>query len=310
METSTEISIAAVVVTYNRMETLKRCVSALQAQTGYVPDILLIDNASTDGTALFCRTLAENNNKIHYYNTGSNLGGAGGFSFGIKTGVLEGYNYLWLMDDDTIPEDNALEMLLQAAEKLDGKFGFLSSYAVWKDGSACKMNVPGPSNCWKEEVDNQFENKIFRIDYASFVSMLIKSDVVRDVGLPIKEFFIWSDDIEYTTRISKKYPCYFVYESRVLHAMQTNASTNILNEKSDRLERYRYLYRNRYYIAKNGYKRDFILFQILTMNTIRDLMKSESRDKLRRMKIVIQSYLSGIRFHPQIEYVNEEREKK
>ena len=310
MEISTVISIAAVVVTYNRLEMLKQCVNALQAQTGHVPDILLIDNASTDGTELYCRTLAQKNKKIQYFNTGSNLGGAGGFSYGIKTGVLKGYDYLWLMDDDTIPEDNALDMLLQIAEKLNGKFGFLSSYAVWKDGSACKMNVPGLSSCWKEEVDNQFENKILRIDYASFVSMLVKSDVVRDVGLPIKEFFIWSDDIEYTTRISKKYPCYFVYESRVLHAMQTNASTNILNEKSDRLERYRYLYRNRYYIAKNGYKRDFILFQILTMNTIRDLMKSESRDKLRRMKIVIQSYLSGIRFHPQIEYVNEEREKK
>ena len=37
---------------------------------------------------------------------------------------------------------------------------------------------------------------------ASFVSLFIPSHVVYDVGLPIREFFIWADDLEYTTALT------------------------------------------------------------------------------------------------------------
>lgn len=75
--------IAAVVVTYNRKELLKKNIEALLKQTYKEFDIYIIDNASTDGTYEYIKEYIDSN-QIHYENTNKNLGGAGGFNFGIK----------------------------------------------------------------------------------------------------------------------------------------------------------------------------------------------------------------------------------
>lgn len=297
---------AAIVVTCNRIELLKKCISALLGQTGRQFDILVIDNASNDGTGEYIADQARQVDRIRYFNTGSNLGGAGGFSFGVKQGVIMDYDYLWLMDDDTIPNPDALEKLLQQADRLEDRFGFLSSYAVWTDGSPCIMNIPRINPKWARQMDNIFENRVMPLESASFVSLLVRADVVRDVGLPIKEFFIWADDVEYTWRISEKYPCYLIYDSRVLHEMKENVRASILQESGDRLDRYRYLYRNRCYTVRQHQRLERLLYAIKVRNTVRDLLRSDIPDKHRRAGIVLSSYLSGWFFHPSIEYADEE----
>ena len=89
---------AAVIVTYNRKAMLQRCLRALCTQTAGVPELWVIDNASTDGTAELVAQL--NLPTMHYYNTGKNLGGAGGFACGIQQAACSGAEYLWIMDDD------------------------------------------------------------------------------------------------------------------------------------------------------------------------------------------------------------------
>lgn len=117
-------AIAAVVVTCNRCNLLKLCLYALLGQT--VPcDILIVDNHSADETERMIRAIE--NPRVSYRNTGENLGGAGGFNFGLRWAIEQGYDYLWLMDDDTLPQDNALEELLNADSLLNGRYGFLSS---------------------------------------------------------------------------------------------------------------------------------------------------------------------------------------
>ena len=109
--------VAAVVVTYNRLEFLKRCVNSLHKQT--VPcDILVVDNASTDETAQWL----ESQTDIFFHNTGSNLGGAGGFHYGMRWAVEANYDYLWVMDDDCFPKTDALEKLLSADSLLKGVY--------------------------------------------------------------------------------------------------------------------------------------------------------------------------------------------
>ena len=94
-------SVAAVVVTYNRLPLLRQCLAALAAQTAQDLTIFLVDNASTDGTAEAVAEMALPN--LVYRNTGKNLGGAGGFAYGVREAALAGYDALWLMDDDTLP---------------------------------------------------------------------------------------------------------------------------------------------------------------------------------------------------------------
>ena len=130
---------AAVIVTYNRKAMLQRCLRALCTQTAGVPELWVIDNASTDGTAELVAQL--NLPTMHYYNTGKNLGGAGGFACGIQQAACSGAEYLWIMDDDCLPEPDALQQLLLADAELDGQYGWLSSRALAPDGKDQPMNL-------------------------------------------------------------------------------------------------------------------------------------------------------------------------
>ena len=295
--------IAAVVVTYNRKELLKKCIQHILEQSVDSLDIVVIDNGSTDGTEKDIHDIYADNEQVIYINTKENLGGAGGFSFGIKWAAKKGYDYLWIMDDDTIPEKNTLEEFLNADKALNGEYGFLSSYAKWIDGTACNMNVPRISNNSRVNIDDEFNYSLMQVESASFVSMFVKTEVVKKVGLPIKEFFIWADDVEYTRRISKQYPCYFVYKSQVVHEMGSNQATSIIESDETRLERYKLLYRNKYYIVRHGAKREKILYWLEIKNTIRDIRKSNCSHKSKRCRIVLGSCIKGLTFKPTIEYL-------
>ena len=110
-------NIVAVVVTYNRKELLKECIEELTKNKEI--DVMIIDNASTDGTADMIKEYTSN--KLFYVNTGKNLGGAGGFNFGIKEALKQdNYDYIWIMDDDTIVHEDSLEKLVEKAELLNG----------------------------------------------------------------------------------------------------------------------------------------------------------------------------------------------
>ena len=127
---------AAVVVTHNRIDLLKQCVAHLENQT-CACDILIVDNASTDGTAQWLESKPE----LNYRNTGANLGGAGGFNLGMRWAVEKGYDFVWVMDDDCLPQSEALQKLLEADGILEGSYGWLSSSVLWTDGNLCRMNL-------------------------------------------------------------------------------------------------------------------------------------------------------------------------
>jgi len=290
--------IAAIVVTYNRKEMLIQNIEALLNQTYEDMDILIIDNGSSDGTYEFIYNFIDNQ-KIHYQNTQRNLGGAGGFNYGIKEAIKGEYEYIWLMDDDCLPNEKCLEKLINADEELEGRYGFLSSVTYWKDGKLCNMNIQKVSLYKKlKECDERFSPVIM----ASFVSLFMKTETVIEMGLPIKEFFIWADDLEYTRRISRKYPSYVVNNSNVIHDTNSNTGSNIAIDDA-RIERYRYAYRNEFYVARkegvNG-----ILYQLCKiLYHIAKVLCSKNVNKWRKMKIIISSSYRGIFFNPKIEFI-------
>lgn len=289
--------VAAVVVTYNRKKLLKECLENLLNQDYRNLDILVIDNASTDGTEAIVSQFEDK--RVKYINTGKNLGGAGGFQFGVQKAVIQGYDYLWLMDDDTMPTKSALQALMAFATA-NPQFGFLSSKVLWKDGSICNMNIP------KVTIDSKLHNfggNPSRIVMASFVSFFVPARVVKKVGLPIKEFFIWGDDIEYSRRISRQFNCYFIPESIVIHKSVANIGSNIATDSNDRLNRYRYAYRNEVYIyRREGFAGWIHLLLKTVLHILRVVFKAPDNKK-ERLSIIWNSTKKGFRFHPQIEFV-------
>ena len=290
--------VAAVVVTYNRKELLKENIEALLQQKPLIPDIIIIDNNSTDGTY---EAIAPYLRSINYINTGANLGGAGGFHFGIKKAVEMGYEYLWIMDDDCIPQDDSLNALLETDTLLKGDYGYLSSKVLWKDGTICSMNIQRETLTQKLK---DLDNGLKPIAMASFVSLFIKADTIKTFGLPIKEFFIWTDDWEFTRRISRKQKCYFVPSSIVIHKSNSNIGAQIYNDSSERIPRYHYLYRNDVFLyRREGFKGFAYEALRLTSHFFKVLFKAKDHKK-ERIKAIFQGTNSGRSFHPEIEFPN------
>lgn len=295
-------NILAVVVTYNRIRLLTECLEALdnQAERGF--DILVIDNASTDGTSEF---LSQKNQKnFSYITLSENTGGAGGFYTGIKEGVKRGYKYLWLMDDDTVPHADTLAELKKADTDLNGKYGFLSSFALFTDGTPCVMNNHLlPSKISTDSVISVNGNAYFKVLTATFVSLFIKTETVKNVGLPIKEMFIWSDDTEYTSRITKTENGYFVPQSKVWHKMRENSAPNLVDMPEDKLDRMVLNIRNRYYIARrDGLKKKMRFYARHGIIFFKVLFKSKSK-KFKRLGVIINGIFKGWGFKPKPEFV-------
>ncbi|RKS71137.1 GT2 family glycosyltransferase [Actinomadura pelletieri DSM 43383] len=206
--------VTAVVVTYERRELLDEALTALGAQTRTPNRVIVVDNASADGTTEMVTARFPN---VDLLTLPRNIGGAGGFSAGMAR-ALDGdadsdadaserdADLLWLLDDDTVPEPGALEALLaarkQATTSADGPPALVAGRVVWTDGRDHPMNTPRP-----KPRPTPVESRIARaagcvpIRSASFVSVLVDAAVVRECGLPVADYFLWNDDFEFTTRL-------------------------------------------------------------------------------------------------------------
>ena len=290
---------AAVVVTYNRKELLKQCIDRLLRQEGVGCDVIIVDNASTDGTQeMIMRQY--NRAEVIYANTGTNLGGAGGFQYGVKKAVSMGYEYVWIMDDDTLPEKTALYKLFEADRELDGEWGVLSSVAYWTDGNICRMNIQ-KKNIFSHVGEKEYYKKYSFVKMCSFVSLLVKSEVVKEIGLPIGEYFIWTDDYEYTGRISSKYPCYMVPGSKVVHAMKVHTRVNFATDDETRIDRYRYIYRNDVHCYRRYGWRGWLYIILKDTYTLLNILLNARGSRIKRIKIVGKGFIEGLSFKPFIE---------
>ena len=139
---------------------------------------------------------------------------------------------------------------------------------------------------------------------ATFVSLLMQRHIIEQIGLPITDFFIWGDDIEYTERAARLAPGYFVPAAKVTHKMAMNVGSNIMNDSLERLPRYFYSYRNKVYY---GAKRNFIGHvksnTRITLEAIRLIFAPNVDNRLKRLSVLIKGVKAGLVFRPEIEYV-------
>ena len=226
------MSVCAVVVTYNRRDLLEECLAALAAQTRPPEHVLVVDNASTDGTQELVRERYAD--RVELVALAVNEGGAGGFHEGLRLAHEAGHEWIWLMDDDTLPTPTALEELLAAPARtgLSHPPALLSSKVVWTDGALHPMNNPGFERESIAAVIAGAEQRLMPLRTATFVSLLVHRGAVDRHGLPLKRYFLWSDDIEYTARILGREPGYLVPASVTVH--KTKLAYTAITSSGDR----------------------------------------------------------------------------
>ncbi|BDZ42840.1 hypothetical protein GCM10025865_21390 [Paraoerskovia sediminicola] len=216
----------AVVVAFNREALLREALDALAAQERPVDAVLVVDNASTDGTA---RVVLEHPSRPELLSLARNTGGAGGFAVGLARAVVRlDADLVWLMDDDTIPTPTALGMLLRARDQHVGDVALLGSRVEWHDGREHPMNTPRRRpGATQSTIVEATSAGAMPVRSSSFVSMLVDAEAVRAKGLPVADYFIWNDDFEYSCRLLRDAVGLHVAGSVVEHRTKTFGATDV-----------------------------------------------------------------------------------
>ncbi len=244
------VRVSAVMVTYNRLELLKAAIVALRAQTRSLDAIVVIDNGCTDDTSRWLASeLSQDTTGVLQVVTQANLGNSGGVFSGMNTAFAAGHDWFWVLDDDTIPSPTALEMLLAGADRFRtahpaSRLGWLNSVVQWSDGSLHRMNEPKlkPYLDWGPHF---LTERFLPAQWCSFVSVMFSREAIAECGLPLKDMFIWYDDVEYTARIELRgFAGIVVTDSLVEHRTKLNYTPDVKDITAENYPRFRYAFRN------------------------------------------------------------------
>ena len=183
-----QYKIAAVIPVYNGRKYLPDCLDSLQNQTLLLDQIIIVDNASTDGSREFLDSLKVKDSKFKIILNQKNLG----FAAACNQGIIEALNgkvdYIFLLNQDTVCEKDCLEKLLETAEKQDNFFALQPLILLWDNKNLIQTSGDcmhflgfGYSGQYKSEIRNtRFETK--EITYASGAAMFINARALKAVG--------------------------------------------------------------------------------------------------------------------------------
>lgn len=210
--------VSVVLVTFNRIELLKRCMTAVLSGSVLPDCLVIVDNSSSDGTSQELirehNLIAKNsfsdvegvfsvfsNSSVHLIQTPRNIGGAGGFYHGLKFAFenSDGSGFYWLMDDDGYPEKFALEVLLA-----ETSLGQISNSMVISETKPEQLAFGLEYNrkVFKtvDDVRKSITGSTLPNSVNPFNGTLVGSEVVSTIGYPKRELFIWGDEEEYVLR--------------------------------------------------------------------------------------------------------------
>jgi rhamnopyranosyl-N-acetylglucosaminyl-diphospho-decaprenol beta-1,3/1,4-galactofuranosyltransferase len=282
----TQQKVTAVVVTYNRLQYLKLVIAALRKQTYPLQSIVVVNNDSSDGTKAWLNE-QEGLHVIHQ----SNVGGAGGFNTGMKAANKKGTDWIWLIDDDVLPDVGCLETLLQYSSysaclhplKIEPD-GEAQDEERWFDAADCRLMDA-------HNFSYRHGKKVWYRNVGSFEGMLIATEIIEKIGFPDPRFFIAHDDLIYGF-LASKYTNVMVVANAVLRRQP------VVRPFQSRFNYEYYMLRNlrllEEYAAKElpgyeGYRRRRILWQF--MYAVYKILFVERRGHtFKSLQIVYQAY--------------------
>lgn len=207
--------IVAVVVTFNRQALLERLLDVLRRTTG-LAEILVIDNASTDGTGAWLRGVSTGSTtedsstteelvRVHVVALETNTGGAGGFHAGMVTALARGADLVWLMDDDGVPAPGCLDTLLEQGTDTWDFWGPAVLAEQYPTRLCFPIRLPGRASVVHRmsEVEAAARDGVIEGIVIPFNGVLVTRELIEEIGPVREEFFIWGDDVEFRLRAER-----------------------------------------------------------------------------------------------------------
>ena len=227
----------AVIVTFNRIDHLRKSIDCYTNQTLKPKRIVVVNNCSTDGTKEFLDEWLKIDTGVlkEVLHLPENTGGSGGFYYGLKRiQEYEDIEWIWVADDDAYPELSAFEKAkffieehkseineiaaLCGACGADGKYSNIQRFRYLKTIMGIH-ETPIPQRWYKKQ--------IFDIDMYSFVGTFLKRENLLKAGLPRKDYFIYQDDLEHATRMRKTGRIVCTTDIQITHRDNAAPSTEV-----------------------------------------------------------------------------------
>jgi rhamnopyranosyl-N-acetylglucosaminyl-diphospho-decaprenol beta-1,3/1,4-galactofuranosyltransferase len=207
-------SIAAVVVAFSRFELLQRLIEALRRQSHPPDEIIVVYQGAH---AQMDQWLSQQADLVVLRQ--ANRGSAGGFATGIETSMRRGHAWTWIFDDDAVPELDALAHIVASPYFSRPETTFLASRVIDAAGTTYMSPMPCNANVWYGTV---LQDGCVQVVGACWLGVLVSSEAVRRHGLPIEEFFIGEEDLEFTGRLARAGKAYCVIPSAIRHFQSSN----------------------------------------------------------------------------------------
>jgi GT2 family glycosyltransferase len=225
----TSNSIDVVTVTYgNRWEYLREVIKRVLS-FNEVNSITVIDNSSSyDVEGKVKGEFGDSEVKV--FTSTINLGSAGGFKWGIEEALNENGKLIWLLDDDNLPKKHSLQALRNAQKNINTtkEYVLCSFREDWTEMLSKGGNKFHSNSFFEFSIINKLfkkfsvnkiinnENSFLKCEYAPYGGLLFPKTLLKEVGLPNENFYLYVDDTDFTYRMTKKgYGIFCIIDSKI-----------------------------------------------------------------------------------------------
>lgn len=238
--------VSIIILNWNRFKDIVECLESVFKTTYPNYEVIVVDNASTDGSVEKLKKLFAS---VIILSCKNNLGFAGGNNVGIRHGMNHGAEYVWLLNNDIIVEPDTLCSLIIESEKYSS-VGLLSP-VLYRYSSPSQVQCCGSLIAWDNYSVKHFTEmgSISQTNEADTwlwgTALLIKRDVINKVGYLNEKYFAYHEDLEYSLRSSRAgYVNKYVPSAKIFHkGLSQEKRGNI----SICLNQFYYITRNEYW---------------------------------------------------------------
>jgi GT2 family glycosyltransferase len=260
--------IYAIVVNWNNYSDTQECLESIRMNSYPVTQVVLVDNASKDGSLEKLQEDYANDNALHIIQNEANYGFARGVNVGIRYALARGAEFVFLLNNDAVIDRLCIQMLVSTLEA-DATAGIAGPRVfyhadpdrIWQGGGYFSLIKTGVVNPEKNRLQTSLVEGTQGIQKASFLTgcaMLIRSQVFEKVGLFDEDFFFYDEDVEFCLRVTRAgFELLYVPQARSWHKIG-----NVVKDRTGPFVMY-HLARSRLLVLRKGYTTAYFLYGLL-----------------------------------------------